>query len=147
VALVDWPLGWIGEASGLAGGLSLARIFGWVFSPLAWVIGVDGWHDCQLFGSLLGTQVSVNEFVAYTRLAEMRPGEGGAAAFEHLRSAKMAAYALCNFANFGSIGIQIGGIGALAPGRRPDLSKLALRAMIGGAFACWMCAAVAGVSL
>lgn len=147
VALVDWPLGWLGETLHLSGGLSLARIFGWVLAPVAWVMGVHGWHDCQLFGSLLGTQVTVNEFVAYTRLAEMRPGISTGDVFESLRSSKMAAYALCNFANFGSIGIQIGGIGALAPERRGDLSKLALRAMIGGAFACWMCAVVAGVFL
>jgi CNT family concentrative nucleoside transporter len=147
VHLIDWPIGWFGEKVGIEGGLSLTRIFGLVFSPLAWIMGIDGWHDCRLFGSLLGTQVSVNELVAYTRLTEMRPGVGTGEVFESLRSAKMAAYALCNFANFGSIGIQLGGIGALAPGRRSDLSKLALRAMIGGAFACWMCAVVAGVFL
>jgi CNT family concentrative nucleoside transporter len=147
VHLIDWPIGWLGEKLAVEGGLSLGRIFGFAFAPLAWLMGVDGWHDCRLFGSLLGTQVSVNELVAYTRLKEMRPGVGAGDVFESLRSAKMAAYALCNFANFGSIGIQIGGIGALAPGRRADLSKLALRAMIGGAFACWMCAVVAGVFL
>jgi CNT family concentrative nucleoside transporter len=147
VHLIDWPIGWLGAKLGIEGGLSLTRLFGFLFSPVAWIMGVDGWHDCQLFGSLLGTQVSVNEFVAYTRLTEMRPGIGHGDVFEHLRSAKMAAYALCNFANFSSIGIQIGGIGALAPGRRSDLSRLALRAMIGGAFACWMCAVVAGVFL
>jgi CNT family concentrative nucleoside transporter len=123
------------------------RLFGWAFSPVAWIMGVDGWHDCKMFGSLLGTQVSVNEFVAYTRLTDMRPGIGAGDVFEHLRSAKMATYALCNFANFSSIGIQIGGIGALAPTRKSDLSRLALKAMIGGALAGWMCAVVAGVFL
>jgi concentrative nucleoside transporter, CNT family len=147
VHLIDWPIGWFGHKLGVEGELSLMRLFGWVFSPVAWIMGVDGWHDCKLFGSLLGTQVSVNEFVAYTRLTEMRPGIGTGEVFDHLRSAKMATYALCNFANFSSIGIQIGGIGALAPTRKSDLSKLALKAMIGGAFACWMCAVVAGVFL
>ena len=147
VHLIDWPIGALGRWWNIEGGLSLARMFGWIFSPIAWLMGVHGWHDCQTFGSLLGTQVSVNEFVAYTRLNELKPGMSAPEAFEHIRSSKMAAYALCNFANFSSIGIQIGGIGALAPERRTDLSRLALRAMIGGAFACWMCATIAGVFL
>jgi CNT family concentrative nucleoside transporter len=109
-------------------------------------MGVNGWHDCRMFGSLLGIQVSANEFVAYTHLTQMRPGQTGDT-FESMRAAKMAAYALCNFANFSSIGIQIGGIGALAPERRTDLSRLAFKAMIAGAFACWMCATVAGMFL
>lgn len=147
VHLVDWPIGWLGERMHVDGGLSLARIFGFVLAPLAWLMGVDGWHDCQLFGGLLGIQVSANEFVAYTHLSQLRPGHGVGDVFESLRSSKMAAYALCNFANFASIGIQIGGIGALAPERRTDLSRLAFRAMLGGAFACWMCATVAGIFL
>jgi CNT family concentrative nucleoside transporter len=147
VHLVDWPIGWVGEHFQVEGGLSLSRIFGFALAPLAWLMGVDGWHDCQLFGGLLGIQVSANEFVAYTHLSQLRPGYGTGDAFEMLRSSKMAAYALCNFANFASIGIQIGGIGALAPERRTDLSRLAFRAMLGGAFACWMCATVAGIFL
>lgn len=145
VALVNWPLGWLGEQLAIDGGLSLARIFGWVFAPVAWLMGVDGWHDCQLFGGLLGTMVSQNEFVAYTELQKLAPGAAGPVVFESVRSAKMAAYALCGFASFASIGIQIGGISALVPERKADLSKLALRAMIGGAIACWMTAVVAGV--
>ncbi len=148
VAFVDWPLGALGEALGMQGGLSLSRIFGWVFAPVAWLMGVQGWHDCQLFGSLLGTKVAVNEFVAFAQMLSWLPGtEGAAVAFEHPRTAQMAAYALCGFANFSSIGIQIGGIGPLAPGRRTDLSQLALRAMIGGAFASWMTATIAGILL
>jgi CNT family concentrative nucleoside transporter len=148
VHLVDWPIGWLGDSLHVDGGLSLSRIFGWVLAPLAWLMGVDNWHDCQLFGGLLGIQVSANEFVAYTHLSQMKAGTiGNGDVFELARSSKMAAYALCNFANFASIGIQIGGIGALAPERRTDLSRLAFRAMLGGAFACWMCATVAGIFL
>lgn len=147
VALVNWPVGALGDWWGIEGGLSLQRIFGWVFAPLAWAIGVDGWHDCQLVGGLLGTQVSVNEFVAYQGLGELMRSTDPARMFEDVRSAKMASYALCGFANFASIGIQIGGIGALVPERKSDLAKIAFRAMIGGAFACWMTATIAGMFL
>jgi CNT family concentrative nucleoside transporter len=146
VALIDMPIGWIGEQAGFGEGLSLKRVFGWVFSPVAWAMGIDGWHDCRLFGSLLGTKIAINEFVAFTDMHDMLPG-ASEAAFEHARSAKMAAYALCGFANFSSIGIQIGGLSPLAPERKTDLSKLALRAMIGGAFASWMTASIAGAFL
>ena len=135
VNLVNWPL------SALSEGLTLAKIFGWVFAPVAWLMGVEGWHDCQMFGSLLGTQVSINEFVGYQSLQAMKPD------FEHVRSVKMAIYALCGFANFASIGIQIGGISAIAPERRGELAQLAFKAMLGGALACWMTATVAGVFL
>ncbi|MBL8858142.1 MAG: NupC/NupG family nucleoside CNT transporter [Planctomycetes bacterium] len=145
VALVNWPLGAIGEWLSIDGGLSLQRIFSWVFSPFAWAIGVEGWHDCQQVGSLLGTQISINEFVAYTELGKMLQQPESAPAFEHARSAKLAAYALCGFANFASIGIQLGGISALVPERKSDLAKLAVRAMIGGAFACWTTATIAGM--
>ena len=170
VALINWPLGWLGEQLAawnlLQGGLSLGRIFGWIFAPVAWFMGVEGWHDCQLMGTLLGTKIAVNEFIAFDSLQQMLPagtGVAGVAAaansagagaadaaatvFQHARSAKMAAYALCGFANFASIGIQIGGISPLAPERKPLIAKLALRAMIGGAFASWMTATVAGVFL
>ena len=151
VAFVNWPLGafggWLHGLGVLDGELTLARLFGWVLAPVAWLIGVDGWHDCQLFGGLLGTMVSTNEFVAYTQLQGLEPGSGGAVVFASDRSAKMAAYALCGFANFASIGIQLGGITALVPERKAELSKLALKAMIGGAFACWMTATIAGMFL
>lgn len=144
VHLADWPLGALGEWLNLQGGLSLSRIFGWVFAPFAWMIGVDGWNDCQVLGSLLGTKIAVNEFVAFTDLAQLVPAAGGTLGFESERSAKLAAYALCGFANFSSIGIQLGGISPLAPERKTDLSKLALKAMFGGALASWSTAAVAG---
>jgi len=145
VHLVDWPLGAVGEWLDISGGLSLSRVFGWAFSPFAWMIGVEGWHDCQLVGSLLGTKIAVNEFVAFTELAKILPEYGGTLAFESERSSKLAAYALCGFANFSSIGIQLGGIAPLAPERKGDLSRIAVKAMFGGALASWSTAAVAGV--
>ncbi len=133
IALVDWPL------QGLTDGAwSLRRIFGVVFSPVAWLMGVP-WDDCEVFGSLLGTKVAVNEFVAFNDLGTT---EACKAMSEKARI--MAAYALCGFANFASIGIQLGGIGPIAPERRKELAQLALRAMLGGAFASWMTATIAG---
>jgi CNT family concentrative nucleoside transporter len=140
IALVDWIL------SG-AGGVTLAQLFGWAFAPVAWLIGVEGWHDCQLFGSLLGTKIAINEFVAYTQLAPMEPGSGGEVVFQSARAAKMATYALCGFANFGSIGIQIGGITPLAPERKTDIARTAVRAMVAGAMASCVSACIAGVFL
>ena len=140
VALADWIL------SAFHDDLSLNLIFSWVFSPFAWMMGVESWHDCQLMGSLLGTKIAVNEFIAFNGLLEILGG-AGQTGFESPRTAKMAAYALCGFANFASIGIQIGGISPLAPERKPLISKLALRAMLGGAFASFMTATVAGMFL
>jgi len=143
VAVVDWPLEWINDTFvHRPEGLSLSVLFGWVFAPVAWLMGVESWSDCQLFGTLLGVKVAINEFVAMSALHDMAGG-----GFESQRSSIMAAYALCGFANFGSIGIQIGGISALAPERKTDLAKLAVKAMIGGAFASWMTATVAGAFL
>ena len=167
VNLLNWPLGSLGHlfgmgvpidaagnpvadaslAVGMTPELSLNWIFGKVFAPFAWFMGVEGWHDCQLFGSLLGTKIAVNEFVAFGDMIQALPGSGAEKVFEHERSAKMAAYALCGFANFGSVGIQIGGISPLAPERKGDLSRLAVRAMLGGAFASWMTATIAGMFL
>jgi concentrative nucleoside transporter, CNT family len=156
VNLINWPLGSIGVAMGMEQTLDLNYIFGRALAPVAWLMGVDGWHDCQLFGSLLGTKVAVNEFVAFDQMIGYLPqasevlGTDAASAstelvFQHKRTAKMAAYALCGFANFASVGIQIGGITPLAPDRKSDISRLALRAMLGGAFASWMTATVAGM--
>jgi concentrative nucleoside transporter, CNT family len=145
VELVDWMLDSISGNSYLPIELSLARIFGWLFAPLAWLIGVSSWPDCQLFGALLGTKVSVNEFVAFSQLHGMQAATEVSKRFQDPRSEILAAYALCGFANFASIGIQIGGIGALVPARRTELAGLGLKAMIGGALASWMTAAVAGI--
>ena len=147
VNLVDWPMGWIGETLGMESPLSLSRIFGWVFAPVAWMMGIEGWHDSQLVGSLLGIKISVNEFVAFTEMNMSLKGLDGHATFENSRSAAIAAYALCGFANFASIGIQIGGIAPLAPERKAELAQLAPKAMLGGAFASWMTATIAGVFL
>ena len=149
VNLVNWPLGALGEFIGMEETLDLNWFFGRALAPVAWIMGVEGWHDCQLFGSLLGTKVAVNEFVAFGQMIDYLPREdaGAAVTFESARSAKMAAYALCGFANFASVGIQIGGITPLAPERKADLSRLALRAMVGGAFASWMTATIAGMFL
>ncbi len=131
VAMIDFGLGVVG--------LSLAQIFGWVFSPIAWVMGVP-WSEAATFGNLLGTKIAVNEFMAYISLADAI--EAGALS---PRSQVIATYALCGFANFASIAIQIGGIGTIVPSRRADVASLGLRAMFGGALASWLTATVAGV--
>jgi concentrative nucleoside transporter, CNT family len=120
-------------------GLSLEQIFGWVFAPVAWAIGVP-WSDAPTIGNLLGTRMALNEFVAYSQLGQLK------AALDP-RSFTIATYALCGFANFSSIGIQIGGIGALAPSRRHDLARLGLRAMIAGTLANFVTATIAGALL
>jgi CNT family concentrative nucleoside transporter len=123
---------------GLAG-LSLQQIFGWVFAPVAWSMGVP-WRDAPTIGNLLGTRMALNEFVAYAQLGSLK---------EMLdpRSFTIATFALCGFANFSSIGIQIGGIGALAPTRRHDLARLGFRAMLAGTLANFVTATIAGFLL
>ncbi len=119
--------------------LSLERIFGWVFAPVAWSMGVP-WRDAAQVGNLLGTRMALNEFVAYSKLGPMKP-------LLDPKSFTIATFALCGFANFSSIGIQIGGIGALAPNRRHDLARLGLRAMFAGTLANFMTATIAGFLL
>jgi CNT family concentrative nucleoside transporter len=123
---------------GLAG-LSLQQIFGWGFAPIAWAMGVP-WQDAPIVGNLLGTRMALNEFVAYSQLGPLKPTLDP-------RSFTIATFALCGFANFSSIGIQIGGIGALAPTRRHDLARLGLRAMLAGTLANFVTATVAGFLL
>ena len=123
---------------------SLAALLGYLNAPFAWLIGVEP-RDCLRFGELLGLRVVGNEFIAYLQLSQWSEPESSVQLSE--RSRMLATYALCGFANFGSIGIQIGGIGALAPNRRGELAQLGLRAMIGGLLACYMTACVAGVLL
>jgi CNT family concentrative nucleoside transporter len=119
--------------------LSLQQIFGWVFAPVAWSMGVP-WRDAPTIGNLLGTRMALNEFVAYSQLGPMK------AALDP-RSFTIATFALCGFANFSSIGIQIGGIGALAPTRRHDLARLGFRAMLAGTLANFITATIAGFLL
>lgn len=118
---------------------SLRTIFSYIFAPIAWVIGVP-WQDCLNVGWLLGTKVSVNEFVAYLEFTNLM--KSGVLT---PRGVVITTYALCGFANFSSIAIQIGGIGGIAPERRSELAQLGLRAMFAGALASWQTAAIAGV--
>jgi CNT family concentrative nucleoside transporter len=119
--------------------LSLEQIFGWVFAPVAWAMGVP-WRDAPQIGNLLGTRMALNEFVAYSKLGPLKGSLDP-------KSFTIATFALCGFANFSSIGIQIGGIGALAPNRRHDLARLGLRAMFAGTLANFMTATIAGFLL
>jgi CNT family concentrative nucleoside transporter len=135
VAMVDGILGW-STGLVLAEPLTLQKILGTLFAPLAWLIGAP-WADATTFGNLLGTKVIINEFVAYVDL--------GKAAFSSPKTAIIASYALCGFANVSSIGIQLGGIGPLAPKRKGDLAKVAVRALAAGALASFMTAAFAGM--
>lgn len=119
--------------------LSLQQILGWIFSPLAWTMGVP-WAEAGTLGMLMGEKLVLTELIAYGDLSHLRD----IAAISD-RSAIIASYALCGFANFASIGIQLGGIGGIAPNRRKDLAKLAIKAMFGGAIASWLTATIAGI--
>jgi concentrative nucleoside transporter, CNT family len=116
---------------------SLERIFGTLFAPIAWVIGIP-WHDCPIIGNLLGTRMVLNELVAFSLLGPQK------AALDP-RSFTIATFALCGFANLSSIGIQIGGIGALAPNKKGELARLGVRAMLAGTMANLMSASIAGM--
>jgi CNT family concentrative nucleoside transporter len=118
---------------------SLEKIFGVLFAPIAWVIGIP-WHDCGVIGNLLGTRMVLNELVAFSMLGPMRAGLDP-------RSFTIATFALCGFANLSSIGIQIGGIGALAPNKKSELARLGIRAMLAGTMANLMSASIAGMLL
>jgi CNT family concentrative nucleoside transporter len=155
LALINGILGWIGSptifgtnlydlnaviASGSNGafdGLSMEAIFGYIFAPIAWSMGVES-ADILQFGRLLGEKVAVNEFLAFTSLSELK-------GIVSDRTIIIGTYALCGFANFSSIAIQIGGIGPIVPERRGEIASLGVRAVIGGALASWMTATIAGV--
>jgi CNT family concentrative nucleoside transporter len=126
----NWPhMGWFPE--------SMQMVFGWIFAPVAWLIGIP-WHDAARIGNLLGTRMVINEFVAFSQLGPMK-------GMLDPRSFTIATFALCGFANFSSIGIQIGGIGALAPEQRGQLAKFGIRAMLAGTMANLMSACIVGI--
>jgi len=140
IAMCNGILGWV-HTLPLMGWLpgSLERVFGIIFAPVAWLLGVP-WKDASTIGDLLGTRLVLNEFVAFLKLGPMKSTLDP-------RSFTIATYALCGFANFSSIAIQIGGIGALAPNRKSDLARLGLRAVAAGTMANFMSACIAGMLL
>ena len=139
IALGNGILGW---AFGLFGveGVTIELILGYLFAPVAWLIGVP-MADAAQIGSLFGVKMVANEFVAFQMLADLLAGGTDLSP----KSVIIATYALTGFANFASIAIQIGGIGGIAPSRRQDISSLGMRAMLGGTVATWMTATLAGV--
>ncbi|MEO7653653.1 MAG: nucleoside transporter C-terminal domain-containing protein [Bryobacteraceae bacterium] len=138
IAMVNGILGWMHTLPGLDWlPVSMQKIFAYLFAPVAWLMGVS-WKDSFAIGNLLGTRLVLNEFVAFLELAPLK-------AQLDPRSFTIATYALCGFANFSSIAIQIGGIGALAPSRKSDLARLGLKAVAAGSMANFMSACIAGM--
>jgi concentrative nucleoside transporter, CNT family len=123
---------------------SIQEVLGRILAPLAWLIGIE-WRDCPRAGELMGLKMATNEFVAYIRLASWDAADSSVQISE--RSRAILTYALCGFANFSSIGIQLGGIGGMAPDRRGDLARLGLRAMLGGTLAAYITACIASLML
>jgi CNT family concentrative nucleoside transporter len=137
VALVNFLLGWVQRHLGIAHPITLQNVLGWLNAPFAWLMGAPT-KDCVLFGQILGERIVLNEFISYLSLTKQQASLSP-------RTYTLAVYALCGFANFASIAIQIGGISALAPSRREDLARLGLRSMIGGLLACYLTATIAGI--
>jgi len=141
ITMINFPLAWISEIIGfetLSGEpLSMSLILGYLLSPLAWIIGVP-WSEATIVGGLIGEKIVLNEFVAYLHLGQIKDTLS-------THSVLISTYALCGFANFSSIAIQLGGIGGLAPNRRSDIARLGLRAVLGGTLATMMTATIAGV--
>jgi CNT family concentrative nucleoside transporter len=144
--MINFPGEWFGlnekiatATDGRFEGLSFTYILGLIFAPMAWILGTPA-QDILVVGQLLGQKTVINEFVAYAELNGLR--ESGIAM--HPKSLIIATYALCGFSNFASIGIQIGGIGAIAPGQRKTLTEYGIKALIGGTVACFLTAAIAG---
>jgi CNT family concentrative nucleoside transporter len=136
LALLNAMMGWVHLHVGWFP-YSLQQVLGWLFAPVAWLIGIP-WRDASTIGNLLGTRMVLNEFVAFAQLGTMK-------ASLDPRSFTIATFALCGFANFSSIGIQIGGIGGLAPTRKSDLARLGFRALLAGSLVSFMTAAIAGL--
>lgn len=152
IAMFNGILGWVGDVSSLNGwiannttynSLSLELILGYTFAPLMWLIGVAK-EDMALMGQLLGIKLAASEFIGYIQLSELK-NITSAIHLSYEKSIIMATYMLCGFANFASIGIQIGGIGSLAPGQRKTLSKFGMKALIGGTIASLISATIAGM--
>jgi CNT family concentrative nucleoside transporter len=149
IAVLDLLLGWTGSQFGYVGEdgaylWSMGAGLGRIFSPLAWLMGIP-WEDCTNAGQLLGLKMATNEFVAYGQLTSWAEPESTVQIGE--RSRQIMTYALCGFANFSSIGIQLGGIGGMAPERRGDLARLGFRAMLGGTLVAFINACVANIML
>jgi CNT family concentrative nucleoside transporter len=146
VWLVNFSLVWVQGRLGVADPIKLETFLGWINAPFAWLMGMP-WHDARIVGPMLGKRILLNEFVSYLDLSTLinahklnpQPGD-----LTH-RSTVIATYALCGFANFSSIAIQIGGIGAIAPSRREDLARFGFKAMIGGLLTCYISATIAGL--
>ncbi len=154
IAMINGILGWIGDITTFNGWIaanspyesfSLEAILGTVFAPLMWLIGVAN-EDVMLMGQLLGIKLAASEFIGYIQLADLKNVASGVH-FSYNKSVIMATYMLCGFANFASIGIQIGGIGSLAPGQRKNLSEFGMKAVLGGSLASLLSATIAGMIL
>nr|WP_299175240.1 nucleoside transporter C-terminal domain-containing protein [uncultured Allomuricauda sp.] len=154
IAMINGILGWVGDVTTFNewiamnspyDSFSLESILGTVFAPLMWLIGVSG-DDVMLMGQLLGIKLAASEFIGYIQLAELK-NMGNSLHFTYNKSVIMATYMLCGFANFASIGIQIGGIGSLAPGQRKTLSEFGMKAVLGGSLASLLSATIAGMIL
>lgn len=152
IAMINYVLNWTGSWTGINtfladntpySGFSLEAILGTIFAPLMWLIGVAK-EDMMLMGQLLGIKLAASEFVGYVQLAELK-NTANALSLNYEKSVIMATYMLCGFANFASIGIQIGGIGSLAPGQRKTLSEFGMKALIGGTIASLLSATIAGM--
>ncbi|PKD15920.1 Na+ dependent nucleoside transporter [Salegentibacter salinarum] len=152
IAMINYILNWTGSWTGINAflaentpysGFSLEAILGTIFAPLMWLIGVAK-EDMMLMGQLLGIKLAASEFVGYVQLADLK-NTANALSLSYEKSVIMATYMLCGFANFASIGIQIGGIGSLAPGQRKTLSEFGMKALIGGTIASLMSATIAGM--
>jgi CNT family concentrative nucleoside transporter len=152
IAFLNGLLGWAGDISGLNNfisestggnfqGLNLEYLLGLLFAPIAWILGVPS-DDILLVGQLLGKKTAINEVIAYVDLSIF---QANAETALNPKSAIIATYALCGFANFSSIGIQIGGISAIAPSQRQTLTEFGIKSLIGGTIACFMTAAIAGM--
>ena len=140
VAMLNDGLGWLGGLAGLPE-LTMQRLLGWLLAPLAFLMGVP-WHDAAQVGALLGVKTVLNEFLAYQELGRLI--QAGAL---DPRSSAIASYALCGFANFGSLAILLGGVGGIAPSRRPEIARMGLLAILSGSLATFMTACVAGIFL